>query len=299
MMSVHGGKSLGHSGPDSMREIPYYPTREALFAPQLGPTVFAPDRTPSDALLAAECARLAYKKFDRDRHARDEVIAALAMVGFGETAFFTAGGTDAFAAVRSSSAEVVVAFRGTERDPRDLAADLKTWRVPWPRGGSVHAGFAHAFAQIWPHVEPWLAARSGRLLCAGHSLGGALATLAASAAGAARLMTFGCPRVGDARFLETLAATEATRYVGCCDLVCRVPPARFGFVHPDHALYIDRHGLVHPLPPEPDVHADRRRARRDYVARYAGKKGNVLFRDLADHAPLNYVAPLSGAAAAP
>jgi hypothetical protein len=275
-----------------MREIPYYPTRQALYTPQIGPTVLAPGLAATEALLAAECARLAYKKFDRDRRARDEVIAALAAAEYGDVAFFTAAGTDAFAAVRASSANVVVAFRGTERDPRDLATDLKVWKTAWPGGGLVHAGFAKAFAAIWPPVERWLAAHRGRPLLAGHSLGGALATLAASACGEARLVTFGCPRVGDAAFLATLAGVDVTRYVGCCDVVCRVPPARFGFAHPDPSLYIDRDGAIRPLPAESDLTADRRRARREYVARYAGRKGNVLVRDLADHAPLNYVAPL-------
>jgi hypothetical protein len=253
-----------------------------------------PGQAVSDATFAAECARLAYKKFESDLGAKDEVIAALATIGYGEATFFSSDGTDAFAAVNAFSSDVVVAFRGTERDPRDYATDIKTWKIAWRSGGSVHAGFAAAFESVWPPLKQWISGRPGRRLFTGHSLGGALATLAASLSGPARLMTFGCPRVGDAAFVRALAATEVTRYVDCCDMVCRVPLERFGFVHPAAAMYIDRNGVVKAEGPE--TSADQRRARRDYLLQYAWKKGNVLVRDLADHAPLNYVAPLLAAA---
>jgi hypothetical protein len=274
-----------------MREVPYYPTRLALYTPHIGPTVFAPGQAVSDAMLAAECSRLAYKKFESYPDAKDEVIAALATIGYGEATFFSADGTDAFAAVHASS-DVVVAFRGTERDPRDYAADVKTWKIAWRAGGSVHAGFADAFESVWPPLKQWIAGRPGRRLFTGHSLGGALAMLAASLSGPARLMTFGCPRVGDAAFVRTLAAIDVTRYVDCCDMVSRVPPERFGFVHPDTTMYIDRNGVVTECAAGRETSADQRRARREYLLRYAWKKGNVLVRDLADHAPMNYVAPL-------
>jgi hypothetical protein len=278
-----------------MREVPYYPTRLALYLPHVGPTVFTPGQAVSDALLAAECARLVYKKFDSYPDAKEEVIAALATVGYGNATFFSTDGTDAFAAVHASSSEVVVAFRGTERDPRDYATDVRAWKVAWRAGGSVHAGFAAAFESIWPPLRAWVARHAGRRLFTGHSLGGALATLAASLSGPSRLMTFGCPRVGDAAFVRTLAATEVTRYVDCCDMVCRVPPERFGFVHPDATMYIDRNGVVKDYRAGAETRSDQRRARGEYLLRYAWKKGNVLLRELADHAPLNYVAPLLAA----
>lgn len=280
----------------AMREVPYDPSRRALYKPQLGPTMFVPGRAVSTALLAAECSRLAYKKFERRGEDADEIAQALAGVGFAQPAFFNAGGTDAFAAAHASSAEVVVAFRGTEQDPRDFATDLDTRKNAWPGGGMVHRGFAAAFDRVWPALSTWLADHPAPALIAGHSLGGALATLAASRARAARLITFGCPRVGDAAFLATLVGTDVTRFVDCCDLVCRVPPVQFGFAHPETVSYIDRDGRAHARVRSFEVAEDQHRGRRDYILRHAWKVlRNVLVRDLADHAPINYVYPLVAA----
>jgi hypothetical protein len=40
------------------------------------------------------------------------------------------------------------------------------------------------------------------------------------------------------------------------------------------------------------VQADREAARIAYLREYAWKKGNVMIRDLADHAPINYIRSL-------
>jgi len=281
-----------------MRAVPYDPSRRALFQPGTGPTMLAAGTTPAPAFFAAECARLAYKKFDRDPAAREEVVAALARVGYGGAAFFTAEGTDAFAAVHADSGAVVVAFRGTERDPRDLATDARFVKVAWPGGGRVHGGFATALARVATALDTWLYRHPGAALFTGHSLGGALACLAASRLRPARLATFGCPRVGDAAFVATLAGVAVERYVNCCDVVCRVPPAAFGFVHPRPPAYIDADGIVHADLATLDVRADRRRARGDYLRTYAPDfANNLVIRDFADHAPINYVFPLAGLAA--
>ena len=280
-----------------MRAVPYDPSRRALFQPEVGPTLLTPGTTPAPAFFAAECARLAYKKFDRDPAARDEVVAALARVGYGDAAFFTAEGTDAFAAVHAERGAVVVAFRGTEQDPRDLATDARFVKVAWAGGGRVHGGFATALARVATALETWLYGHPGPTLFTGHSLGGALACLAASRVRPARLVTFGCPRVGDAAFVATLAGVAVERYVNCCDIVCRVPPAAFGFVHPAPPAYIDHEGIVHVDLAALDVRADRRRARGDYLRTYAPDfVNNLVIRDFADHAPINYVFPLAAPA---
>ena len=41
-----------------------------------------------------------------------------------------------------------------------------------------------------------------------------------------------------------------------------------------------------------DIATDRANARREYLAKYAARPGNVLVRELADHAPINYVRAL-------
>ena len=86
------------------------------------------------------------------------------------------------------------------------------------------------------------------------------------------------------------------RYVDCADLVTAVPPPLLGYSHGGQELHIDRFGTVHdaPLPPAA-IADDRRRARRSYLANHAWKVWrNVAVRDLADHAPVNYISAVLG-----
>ena len=73
-----------------------------------------------------------------------------------------------------------------------------------------------------------------RVWLAGHSLGGALATLAAAHLDAQMIsgvVTFGCPRVGDAPFVACLPEPKMVRYVHRDDWVATVPPEILGFRH--------------------------------------------------------------------
>lgn len=171
--------------------------------------------------------------------------------------------------------------------------DLEALLVPWTPGGRAHAGFKEGFDLLWPDLERWLDGHPGRWLFTGHSLGAALATLAASRKRPARLVTFGSPRVGDPTFVETLSEVEVARYVDCCDIVTHLPPPALpsGYAHVNEAnpLYIDHLGEVQPGATESGISDDRRAGRREYIAKHAWKRGTVAVRDLADHAPINYV----------
>jgi hypothetical protein len=271
------------------RQIPYDARRKSLYTPEIGATILKEGAAPSEELLSAEGARLTYKRFEREQSAATEVREALGRAGFGEVEFFDSLGSQAMGARNANTSTVVVAFRGTEQDPTDIAADFKGWRKPWDKGGSVHAGFRDAFRLIWPEIEPWLEAHSGRLIFTGHSLGAALATLAASARTPERLVTFGSPRVGDDEFLATLDGVDIARYVDCCDIVCQVPPAQMGFGHTAGRRYIDRSGVVQSDVSDSFTIDDQMRARGEYIIEHAWRLGNVAVRDLADHAPVNYV----------
>jgi len=93
-----------------------------------------------------------------------------------------------------------------------------------------------------------------------------------------------------------LAETKVRRYVDCTDLVTAVPPPLFGYVHVCPERYIDRFGKVHAPPPTPEAIADdRREGRRAYLRDHAWKVWrNVMLRDLADHAPVNYISGVTG-----
>jgi hypothetical protein len=73
--------------------------------------------------------------------------------------------------------------------------------------------------------------RVGPLLVTGHSLGAALATLAAVDLLPDKLITFGSPRVGDANLAGWFNQIAVHRFVNCCDVVGRVPPERFDAEH--------------------------------------------------------------------
>ncbi|HEX6742050.1 MAG TPA: lipase family protein, partial [Sphingomicrobium sp.] len=112
----------------------------------------------------------------------------------------------------------------------------------------------------------------------------------------AQLVTFGSPRVGDEGFAALFAGRDVRRYVDCTDLVTSVPPQLLGYVHVGPERYIDCFGTVQEKPPSPEAIAeDRRFARGSYAVKHAWKVWrNVLIRDLADHAPVNYVSAVLG-----
>jgi hypothetical protein len=157
-----------------MRTIPYDPSRSALYHPGIAPTVLKPGGTHSEALLCAEAARLAYKRFESSANAARDIETSLGDAGFEQVEFFDQEGIQAFAAASAARATILVAFRGTTRALDDILTDFKTWPKNWCTGGKVHAGFCDAFERHRAKLNSWLAAHPGKRLITGHSLGGSL-----------------------------------------------------------------------------------------------------------------------------
>ena len=147
-------------------------------------------------------------------------------------------------------ASLVVVFRGTRlhvhtlMDVAELViinqSDLWIDSLFLPSvcqvGGRVHSGFLRAFGDISGELDAiWQTKAGGRKVwLAGHSLGGALATLAVAHLGrdaVQGLYTYGCPRVGDAKFTSVLPEMSHFRYVHRADWVAVQPPEFLGFVH--------------------------------------------------------------------
>jgi hypothetical protein len=269
----------------------YDPTWRSLLFPSAADDFFAGGRPATELALCAELSRVAYIGFERNEAGRQRASDILRKAGFTREEFISAGGTECFVARDIDANLTVVAFRGTA-GLRDLITDLMAWRVRWGPGGMVHAGFSRALRKIWPRLVLSLGAHEGRVLYTGHSLGGALATLAATLVPPDALFTFGSPRVGDAAFVELLSGARVSRLADCADLVCNVPPAWLGFSHAGTMTYVDRdwRALVDPPPELPK--ADASIARREYRRTLAWRLGNVWTRRLADHAPVNYVSAL-------
>ena len=126
---------------------------------------------------------------------------------------------------------LILAFRGTETDSfRDIKTDAKAVSVP-DATGRAHKGFIEAYEEVAADIEKFLSSSkscAGRpLYLTGHSLGGALATIAARkiqyAGGIAACFTFGSPRVGDENWLDGMK-TPLYRIVNAADAVTMLPP---------------------------------------------------------------------------
>lgn len=161
-----------------------------------------------------------------DDDGRQRLEAALAQGGFELVSTFDRSGTQGFVARRPRDALAVLAFRGTEKDFEDIRTDLQA-RFYRGDGMRIHSGFYRAYSAVAPAVAAALAeCAEDRLYVTGHSLGGALAVVAArqlESDGLAACYTFGSPRVGDVDFGNGLR-TPVYRLVNAADLVPRLPP---------------------------------------------------------------------------
>lgn len=130
--------------------------------------------------------------------------------------------TQAYCVVCSRSRIAYLSFRGTQ-ERRDVLAnlDLRTKRFWGREGVLVHNGFRSQFNAVEPMVTGYLDRHRDRydcIVCTGHSLGGALATLASVfysdyMGGSVPVMchTFGSPRVGNAALSDNLKRSECMR----------------------------------------------------------------------------------------
>lgn len=183
------------------------------------------------------------------------------LTGFG----FVAGGT-----TELTKREFILALRGTD-GPADAFTDaLIGAGVAGPSGTRVHMGFNRTWNSLRSQIDQRL---PGQLLngatvhCVGHSLGGALATLAADylqGKGAqVKVYTFGSPRVGMADFSSnfTRRVTPANifRVYHPADPVPMVP--LFPFLHVPHGQGAYQLACNDILPIAPSAH----RMRDSYV----------------------------------
>jgi hypothetical protein len=275
--------------------IPYSASEVDLLRPAKNHPFFPTHRPVSDAALCAEMSRLAYSKFEDNLAARQQVKDALAGIGFQvqDANLFAVARAKGYLATSPNLS--VLAFRGTEATHvRDLLTDGEVPLESWVKGGRAHEGFSDAILEVWPMVEPALEQVAGPILFTGHSLGAALATLAATLRRPAALYTIGSPRVGDPAFVLSLAGLRGERYEDCCDIVCQIPFEEMGYAHYGNPFYIDHGGTITPNPSLPALKADQHQARVKYIRDHLFEVGAVPVRELADHAPINYVSALMG-----
>jgi triacylglycerol lipase len=198
------------------------------------------DRT---AWLLAECSALAYLPFEMEAQS---LIANLKLGGFELVREFDNGGTQAYLAKRADLA--VLAFRGTEQDYGDILTDLKFRMYRDAQGNRTHRGFEAAFSYIKVDVAKAISELEVDLplYFTGHSLGGALATIATlhfASDQLAACYTFGCPRVGNLEFSQNIKI-PVYRVVNVADIVARVPIMVIGYRHVGDLRYLTRDGKL-------------------------------------------------------
>jgi triacylglycerol lipase len=107
--------------------------------------------------------------------------------------------------------DVFLIFRGTTKanNSADFITDARIGLTRSQTGLPVHIGFNHTFNSMLADISRFIAAANvtGTIHCLGHSLGGAVASLAAdwvarNGAHAVKLYTFGAPRVGTEWFVK-------------------------------------------------------------------------------------------------
>lgn len=181
--------------------------------------------------------------------------------------------TDTQCFLHDAGTHAVLSFRGTEvpnllglarasgsfwdrlwGQLKDLWTDLMITQDGWVGGGYVHHGFLRAFTSVEKEIYDALhdlpPESRKNLFITGHSLGGALATLAASRFGCRMVATFGSPRVGDREFAKAFSLKNAGKYYRVfnrSDIVARIPvPIRFK--HCGLPIFITYQGEIYPRP---------------------------------------------------
>jgi len=216
--------------------------------------------------------------------------------------------------VISNDKSTIVAFRGTQID--NFWGSLANWLTdvrfaPFPDGfgGHVHKGFWDALSGVWSDLANRLgqlqnqAGAARTLWFTGHSLGAAMATLAADRTinelhlQVAGLYTFGSPHVGDdsfrSRFYSEGLGDKTFRFRNNRDIVTTVPP-KFLYPHVGTLKYLDGSGQLQDiddaqLPGPPNVLRVAEQLLAGAVPGVLGGHLSLPIPDpIADHAPIYY-----------
>lgn len=156
-------------------------------------------------------------------------------LGYKLEAILDRGGVQGFVAMEANGEHVALVFRGTDKGSiGDIAADMRGRMTPVELNGTdccakAHRGFEEMHREIWEEVDRAVVGYEHLPhVVIGHSLGGALASLAAchlcGERQVARLTTFGGPMVGNFCFsvLVGRSCWEVFRVVRGCDKVARL-----------------------------------------------------------------------------
>lgn len=222
----------------------YFKDEELLLSPPLMRAAYS-DRM---AWIMACMSQMAYDGFERDPQILELLKVKLKGGGFNLLAAFNSPGTDTQAILVSNDSFAVLAFRGTEVTKRvDMLNDADAFRVSTIEG-KVHKGFMSAYESVSADISNHLSAvKNLPLYITGHSLGAALATVAAQNIEndyrfknqIAACYTFGSPRVGNAEY-DVSFKSPIYRVVNTTDIVTVVPLLAMGYIHIGDVRFLGR-----------------------------------------------------------
>jgi hypothetical protein len=269
---------------------------------------FQPDEPATVSLSrAADASMLAYARFVQQRMVLAVLQGILAAAGYPSVQAigncFVDGANTGRGYFASNDNHALMAFRGTEADNNnDKAADAEIDRTP-EAGALVHSGFKRYLDAVWPQVMQCVAGYRANhpkqhICITGHSLGGALATLAFTRLNdpASSLITFGCPRVGNpayCKLIDTAADKRACyRAIDNLDIVTHVPSDFLSlFAHPTIAIcWLDPGHALQCNPPNlpSDIDAIANLPVGFLTTHWMEGLPNPLPEPLADHSPVRY-----------
>lgn len=190
-----------------------------------------------NAYTMARLSELAYENGDEVR----ERLSAYEEDSFSDLQFYDLKETDTQFFILTRADDIIIAFRGTSNF-NDWKSNIKFKKVSFGDfgKGKVHKGFYNAFVQSWPFIKEAIDAAAGqnrKIWLTGHSLGGAIATLAMAALKnclsdspdracvIGGLYTYGQPKVGDLAFQSQFKGLlhRCVRVVFCNDPVPLLP----------------------------------------------------------------------------
>ncbi|HBE72285.1 MAG TPA: lipase [Planctomycetaceae bacterium] len=240
------------------------------------------------SLLFAELSAASY-------YDPDVVEQAIREIGFEDYIFFDRDGAQAY--LFWTKHDCVVVCRGTEPNEwNDIKADVNAVSVLSETAGRVHRGFKREVDDLWPRLEKALKDNDKPLWFAGHSLGGAMATICAGRCKLAEIpsnpeaiFSFGSPRVGNNRYINFVKVRHY-RWVNNNDIVPRVPPGWMGYRHCGREMYLDAEG-------NHKKYTRMRRFRDGWRGFFMSLKLGK-FDHLADHSMLQYIEYIQRAASA-
>jgi triacylglycerol lipase len=212
--------------------------------------------SPTNALWLAKASKLAYRS-------ESTIQETVKQWGFDKFFFLGDEVTQTEAWIAAKDDAIFVVFRGTD-EAEDWRTNVRLAQTLWQTrsgkesqhyaGAMVHRGFASALDRIWYPISERVNLfqdQNQTVWVAGHSLGGALASVSLARFREENIdirgaYTFGQPRVFNKTFAKQLDAdfkSKYFRFVNNNDVICRVP-FLLNYAHAGTLCYFNAQGQL-------------------------------------------------------